>query len=177
MHAGNTRGRRILVRKLDHSRITEIHHHLHASLQQLLHILDSIRLPVIVTSTRERIPHRRRGLREILVCANRSLNLRTIQIIDIVLVRERIRHQLARIILIATRVNIEHILDLVGAEIIRYSADIVAPGCVALLRLVDAVPFAVEVIVPLCLDRGVVWIVVVGVTGEDGEVVVSLVLD
>jgi hypothetical protein len=45
-------------REKGNSRITKIHNNLHPRIQQLLHILNSIRLAIIITGIRKRIPHR-----------------------------------------------------------------------------------------------------------------------
>jgi hypothetical protein len=84
--------------------------------------------------------------------------------------------QLAHIILVSPAVNVIHILHFASAKVVGASANRVLACSIAVLGLVDAVAFAVEVIVPLCLYRIVVRIEVVRVTGVHGVVVVGLVL-
>ena len=92
-------------------------------------------------------------------------------------IRKRIRRQLPKVILITTRVLVINILNKVSTKVIRSTAHRVQPARLAVPQLVKTVTRSIQVIVPLRLHGSVKGLVVVGVSGEDGEVVVCLVLD
>lgn len=83
-------------------RIAKIHDHLYSSVQQLLHGLDRTRLTIIITCAPKARTNSPRGLREVLISTNGSLNLGAVEVVHIELIWERIGSQLAHIVLVTS---------------------------------------------------------------------------
>lgn len=158
-------------------RIAKVCNDLYSGFQQTSHSLNSSRLAIVISSAWKAIRDGLRWLRKVLIRSNSSLYLRTIQIIDIKTVWEWVGSQFAHVVLITSGVDVEHILHFWGTEVVRCWADIIPTSNVTLASLVDAVTNPIEIVVPLCLDGCIVWVIVISVPGIDGEVVVRLILD
>ena len=168
-------GRRELA-VADVVRVAGVHHHGNILRQQLTQVLDRAVLPAVVARRLEGEPDRVRELGVVLVGADGGLHGGRVQVIDVVLVGERVGRQLADVVLVAAQVEVVQLLDLVGAEVVGGGADLVDAAGGAVGQLVDAVARAVEVVVHLVRDGGV-EVHAVGVARSDSEVVVGGVLE
>lgn len=157
-------------------RVAEVQRDADIPPQQRADVLDRIHAPVIVARRPERRANGIVRLGEVDVRADGLLDGGRVEVVDVEGVGEGVGGQLAEVVFVAAGVDVVQVLDLLVAEVVGGAADLVEAGRVARKRLVVAVAFAVEVVVPHVGDSVVEGLVVVRVAGRDGEVVVGLVL-
>lgn len=143
---------------------------------QLAHGLDRSRLAVVIARGGKGRADIGRRLGKVDKGANGREDLGGVEVVDVELVRERIRLQLANVVLVAVGDVVQHGLDLVVAKVVGVRADLVDARLVARRGQVEAVAGAVHGVEGLQLRGLVVGRVVVRVAREDGEVVVGGVL-
>ena len=146
-----------------------------ALLQEGGDVLEGGVLPAVVAGGAE--GHDVGDFGEVLEGADGSLDFARVEVVDVELGGEGVGVELADVVLVAVEVDVVEGFDLAGAEGVGVAADFVGAAEGAVGDLVDAVARAVEAVVELGAEGGVEGAVVVGVAGEDGEVVVGLVLD
>jgi hypothetical protein len=132
--------------------VARVHDNRKIRFDKLQHICYGLELTAIIPRCSKRYTNRAVGLGKILVCANGFLNLCRVEIVDIELRRERIRHELTHVVFVAVRIDVVEVFDFLVAEVVGCGADFIDPAGGAVKELVDAVSLAIEIIVPLVLD-------------------------
>ena len=156
--------------------VAGVHDHGDVLRQQRPQIRHRAVLAPVVARRLEGQPHRVRELGVVLVRAHRGLHGGGVQVVDVVLVGERVGHQLADVVLVAAQGDVVQLLDLAGAEIVRGGANLVHAAGGAVAQLVDTVAAPVQAVVHL-RGHGGVEVHAVRVAGGDGVVVVGGVLE
>lgn len=90
---------------------------------------------------------------------------------------QEVRHSLSEVVLVTIEIYVVQRFNIVRAITIAFATDGIIPSGSTMLQLVDTFTLSIKIIVHLSRNRGIQWQVVVGVAGEDGEIVVGLILD